>query len=124
MNTTSNAIQQVVYASYVNLVALSLGVVFLVAGICTELPAEAAERSAMVNLEDLDLTTDGGMQVARGRLHEKARWLCNRVVEPWSFSHQTDFVRCVDDAVARAFNQLEVKLAANAKVRGELLSKR
>ncbi len=79
----------------------------LMAAIGKQLPASAAEKSTVVLIADLDLSTEKGMETARERVHQAARKLCNKVVDPWSLSHHPDYVQCVDDATADAVTQLQ-----------------
>lgn len=72
----------------------------------------ADSKSATVSLVGLDLSTDQGLQAAHDRVRQKARWLCDRVVDPWTVSHQPDYVRCVDETTATAVRQLEDALVA------------
>jgi UrcA family protein len=110
---------------YRKAILLWLGTLFLIAALCVQLPVRAADKSANVSLQDLDVSTTAGLQTARDRLHQTARWLCGRVVDPWSVSRQPDFVRCVDEATAGALAQLQSKLlAAGGKRHAEFVSKR
>ena len=78
-------------------------------------PNDPKVRTAVVSVADLDLTTEAGMQVARKRLHATARSLCGRVVDPWTLSHQPDYVACVDATLASALAQLPAPaVAANS----------
>jgi len=96
-------------SSYSKLALMTLCAVFLVAAIARQLPASAAETSASatVGFADLDLSTEKGMQTARDRIHATARRLCSRVVDPWSISHQPDFVQCVNEATTAAVTELQ-----------------
>ena len=98
---------------------------FMIAVIGKQLPAYAADKSEAVSLADLDLSTEKGMQAARDRIHQTARRLCQRVVNPWSLSHQTDYVRCVNDATSAAVGKLQgLVLVANAHSLAKGLSTR
>jgi UrcA family protein len=55
-----------------------------------------------VSLQDLDLLTVQGQQVARERVHQLARTLCDRVVDPTDLSHHANYLACVDATVAKA----------------------
>jgi len=97
------------------LALMTLCALSMIAVIGKQLPAYAADKSAAVSLANLDLSTEKGMQAARDRIHQTARRLCQRVVNPWSLSHQTDYVRCVNDATTAAVGQLQgMLLDANA----------
>jgi UrcA family protein len=105
---------------YSKLALMALSSLVLIVAIGKQLPASAADQSAVVSLADLDLSTDKGMQTARDRIHQTAQQLCGKVVNPWSLSHHPDYVRCVDDATAAAMGQLNGPLlAANANSRGQ-----
>ena len=90
----------------------------LMAAISNQLPADAAEKSTIVSIADLDLSTGNGMEAARERVHEAARHLCKKVVDPWSLSHQPDYVQCVNETTADAVTQLQ---AAVTQLRAEQL---
>jgi UrcA family protein len=78
-------------------------------------PNGPSARTAAVSVKDLDLATATGMQEARERLHATARRLCGRVVNPWTLSHQQDYVACVDATLASALAQLPAPaVAANS----------
>ena len=104
---------------------MTLCALFMIAAIGKELPASAADKSATVSLADLDLSTEQGMQAAHDRIHQTAQRLCQYVVNPWSLSHHTDYVRCVSDAVTAAVGQMQGRLlVANAHSHAEGLSTR
>jgi UrcA family protein len=63
-------------------------------------------RSQTVSLADLDLSTPEGMSAARERVRKTARRLCFHLSDPEDLSHQTNYVTCVDDAVAGAMLQV------------------
>jgi len=113
-------------SGYSKLAMAVLGVILLTAALGKQLPANAADKvSATVSVADLDLSTDKGMQAARDRLHATARRLCEKVVDPSSLSHHSDYVHCVDEATTAAVAQLTGPLlAANAKSHAEILSAR
>jgi UrcA family protein len=95
---------------------MSLCMVFLTAAIAKQLPAQAADASAIVSLADLDLSTEKGMQTARERLDATARHLCKQVIDPWALSHHAQYLRCVDDATSAALGQLHAQaLVARAR---------
>jgi UrcA family protein len=99
----------------------ALSALLVIGVIGHSLPAAAVQTSATVSLAGLNLATDKGMQEARDRVHQKARRLCDRVIDHWSLSHQADYVHCVDDTVANAVNQLQVAVrvaAAKPKTQG------
>jgi UrcA family protein len=96
------------------LILLALGAHLARAGETGE-PPRATNRSAVVSVADLDLSTEAGRQVARQRLHNTARLLCRGVTDPWSLSHHDDYVACVDGAMASALARLpSPALAANS----------
>jgi UrcA family protein len=100
---------------YGKLTLMTLCAMSLIAGICRQIPAHADEKSAVVSLADVDLSTTKGMETARERIHQKARQLCSKVVNPWSISHQPDYVLCVDSTTAAAMQQVTASaMLANA----------
>jgi UrcA family protein len=95
---------------------MSLCMIFLTAAITRQLPAQAADASAIVSLADLDLSTEKGMQTARERLDATARRLCKQVIDPWALSHHEQYLRCVDDATTAALERLHSQaLVAQAR---------
>ena len=107
------------------LALMALCALFVVAAVGKQSPASAADKSATVSLANLDLSTETGMQAARERIHQTARRLCQKVVNPWSLSHQPDYVRCVNDATTAAVGQLQgMLLVANAHSPAKGLSTR
>jgi UrcA family protein len=114
-------------SAYTKLALMATVSLALMAAIGRQLPAGAAEKSTVVFIADLDLSTQKGMETARERVHQAARDLCNKVLDPWSLSHQPDFVQCVDEATADAVTQLQAavtqlraeQLVANANTGGQ-----
>jgi UrcA family protein len=93
------------------------------AAIADERPAPVLEtRAVKVSLADLDLSTPEGMHLAYERLHQVARQLCLGFKDIRNIAHQPEsFVRCVDDAVADALQQVKgPTLAAGEKATKEL----
>jgi UrcA family protein len=76
--------------------------------------ASPATRSAKVSLAGLDLSTAAGARAARERLHQTARRLCAQVADSLDLSHQANFLKCVDETLAKALGQV----AAPALVAG------
>jgi UrcA family protein len=76
--------------------------------------APPATRAAKVSLAGLDLSTAAGARAARERLHQAARRLCTQVADSLDLSHQANFVKCVDETLAKALRQI----AAPALVAG------
>jgi UrcA family protein len=75
----------------------------------------AAARSTTVSVADLNLSTATGLQAARDRIHETARRLCEKVIDPWALWHQPDYIQCVNKATSDAVAQLRGPVrAANA----------
>jgi UrcA family protein len=62
-------------------------------------------RSAKVSLSGLDLSAPDGARTARERLRGTARRLCAQVADDLDLSHQSNFVACVDEALAAALRQ-------------------
>jgi UrcA family protein len=71
-------------------------------------PARSApdSRTSKVSLIGLDLSTPEGARVARERLHQEARRLCNQVSDELDLSRQPNFVACVDETLAKALQQV------------------
>ena len=72
--------------------------------------ADQPRISQHVKLSDLDLSTAEGQQRAQARVHEVARTLCSRVADQLDLSHQQNYVKCIDTAVAKAGEQLQALL--------------
>jgi UrcA family protein len=64
-------------------------------------------RSTKVSLSDLDISTPEGARAASERLRENARRLCSQVADDLDLSHQSNFIACVDAAMASALPKLE-----------------
>jgi UrcA family protein len=67
--------------------------------------------SSHLTLAGLDLTNPAGVAIARERIHQVARKVCDRAANPQSLSHQPDYVACIEDAMAKAEPTLQ-RLAA------------
>jgi UrcA family protein len=98
----------------------SLGCLLLTAALGRQLHAQSsganpAYASTIVRVGDLDLSTPGGMKLARDRIHQAAKRLCEKVVDPWSLSHEPDYVQCVDDTMATALKDLPGPSLASAQ---------
>jgi UrcA family protein len=82
-------------------------------------PAPAPETlSAKVSLGDVDLSTPEGQRVAYERLHQTAGHLCSSLEarHPQSLAHYPTYIRCVDETLARALQQVNgPALAATQK---------
>jgi UrcA family protein len=63
-------------------------------------------RTATVSLADLDLSTPGGVHIARNRLHQAARQLCSESVGE-APSRAPEFVACLNDTVTGALRQID-----------------
>jgi UrcA family protein len=101
---------------HAKLALMTLCAIGITAAIGLNMTAQAADLSAVVPLGDLNLSTDSGMQAARERVHQTARRLCDRAVDPWSLSRHVDYVRCVDEAMTAGVGQLQRSwLVAGAK---------
>jgi UrcA family protein len=105
-------------SAYTKLALMASVALALMAAIGRQLPVGAAETSTVVSLADLDLSTEKGMEAARERVHQAARKLCKRMMDPWSLSQQPDdpdYVQCVDETTADAVTNLQRhQLLANA----------
>jgi UrcA family protein len=72
--------------------------------------ADQPKISQQVKFSDLDLATADGQQRAQARVHEVARTLCSRVADQLDLSHQDNYIKCIDTAVAKAGEQLQALL--------------
>jgi UrcA family protein len=79
-------------------------------------PVPEKTRATTVWLGDLDLSTAEGMRIARGRVHEAARRLCEQVSDPDDRSRQSHFVDCVDESTSAALRQLPGPALAAAQM--------
>jgi UrcA family protein len=77
-------------------------------------PPSSDSKSAQISLADLDLSTADGRKAAYERLHQAARDLCYRVEQDNDLSRQSNFVACVDLAMAQALPSLQ-RLAARSQ---------
>ncbi len=89
-----------------------------------EPPPEPAPESitARVSLSDVNLTTPEGQRVAHERLLQKTRSLCSslEVRHPQSLAHHQMYIKCVDETLARALEQVNgPTLAATQKSSGQ-----
>lgn len=78
----------------------------------------AGDRWKAVSLTDLDLSTPDGARAAHERLNEVARTLCSQVEDSLDLSHHSNYLACVDDAMARSLPTIEQIARKNAPVRG------
>jgi UrcA family protein len=72
-------------------------------------PASAPESlTARVPLADVDLSAPEGQRIAYERLRQTARRLCSRLeaMHPQSLAHHPTYIACVDEALARALQQV------------------
>jgi len=76
-------------------------------------------RSASVSLADLDLSTPEGERAALERLRSTARHLCLRLGDSRDRSAHSNYVACVDQALAGARQQLD-KLALASRTKEKL----
>jgi UrcA family protein len=77
-------------------------------------------RIADVPLADLDLSTPGGMRVARERLHTMAQRICAASADNRGLSSQPNFVACVDSTLASSLQHIITLRQANATVRNSV----
>lgn len=94
-------------SSYGKLLLLVLCVIFITMAIDKQLSAEASDSAGSVSLSDLDLKTDKGIHVARDRVREAARRLCEKVVIRSARAQQADCAHCADDAAAAVVERLQ-----------------
>jgi UrcA family protein len=77
--------------------------------------ALAVQAAAIkVSLSGLDLTTSEGMSAARERVHQVARAACREVADDMDLSHRDNYLKCVDEAMARALPRIEAIARRNA----------
>jgi UrcA family protein len=69
------------------------------------------------SFQDLDLSTVQGQQTARERVGHLARTLCDRVADPTDMSHHTNYLACVDAAVAKAGDSLQALINKQSSVK-------
>jgi UrcA family protein len=82
-------------------------------------PAPALpDRARSVSLTDLDLSTPDGARVAHERLYVVARTLCSQVADDLDLSHHTNYLACVDDAMARSLPAIQQLARKNSPVSG------
>jgi UrcA family protein len=79
---------------------------FLGSGSATVAQTPDGARSKHVVLTDLDLSTSEGQRVAYERMHQMARTLCWQVADQSDLSHQSNYVACIETAMANATAQL------------------
>jgi UrcA family protein len=96
--------RQIAVSTAALMVLLTIAPLTVLAG--PQPPVARDTHIAKVSLVDLDLSTPQGARAARDRLHEAARRLCSQVSDANDLSHQTNYVACVDGALADALRQL------------------
>ena len=64
-------------------------------------------RATKVGFSDLNLASAEGQRVAYERVHKAARDVCSRVADNMDLSHQTNYVACIDAAIAKAVPSLQ-----------------
>jgi UrcA family protein len=86
---------------------LALGTLACVAALALQQPAHAdGIYSVKVSISDLDLSAVEGIRVARERVHDAAKRLCERADDPEDLSHHHNFLVCVDAATVSAMQQV------------------
>jgi UrcA family protein len=60
-----------------------------------------------LSFQDLDLSTVEGQRIARERVHQMARVLCDKVADPTDMSHHTNYLACVDATLTKAQDGLQ-----------------
>jgi UrcA family protein len=83
----------------------------------TPVPA-IPDRARSVSLTDLDLSTPDGARAAHERLYGVARTLCTQVADDLDLSHHTNYLACVDDAMARSLPAIQQLARKNSPVSG------
>jgi UrcA family protein len=69
-----------------------------------------------VSLQDLNLSTVQGQQIARERVDKLARMLCDKVADPTDMSHHTNYLACVDATAAKAGASLQALINKQSTV--------
>ena len=92
------------------------------------LPAQAADaaygaRAQQVSLTDLNLSTVAGQAAARERLHQMARRLCAQMEDELDLSHQTNYVKCVEEATAQTLPHLDAMIHSATAIRTASLAR-
>ena len=104
------------------LIATTAVIGMLSAGSAMADPQPDQSRSKQVVLSDLDLSTAQGQQVAQERVHQMARRLCSQVADNLDLSHQSNYVACIESAMAKgnvALQALSTRKAATVVVRNQ-----
>jgi UrcA family protein len=86
---------------------IALCVAALIVAIAQQSSVAAETSSAKVSLAGLDLSTPEGIGMARERLRQAALLACSHVADSLDLSHHSNFVKCVDVAMAVALPQVE-----------------
>jgi UrcA family protein len=91
------------------------------------LPAQAADTaygavSKQVSLSDLNLSTVAGQEAARERLHQTARRLCERVEDEHDLSHQSNYLKCMEQAKAQTQPHLDAMIRSASAIRTAAIS--
>ena len=107
-------------AARINLLAPFLAIIAPLSGIA--LPAQAADavygaHTETVSLTDLNLSTGAGQDAARERLHQVARRLCTQVADDLDLSHQSNFIKCVEQATAGTLPRLDAMIRKATAIR-------
>jgi UrcA family protein len=107
MNAETNLSRLSLRASVRAGAILTLSVIAAAAAVAAQSSDSANNtRSQTVSVADLDLSTPEGMSAARKRVQKTAQRLCFQLADPSDLSHQSNFVKCVDEAVIGAMHQL------------------
>jgi UrcA family protein len=109
----------------INILASILATGALLWGIA--LPVQAADatngaRAKTVSLTDLNLSTVAGQDAARDRLHQMARRLCAQVKDELDLSHQSNYVKCVEEATAKTLPHLDAMIRNASAIRTAAIS--
>jgi UrcA family protein len=90
-----------------SMVAASFFAIGSAAAMAQQQAAAAETSTTTVSLAGLDLSTPEGVTAARERLRHTASRLCAQVADELDLSHHANFLKCVDDAMARSLPRLE-----------------
>ena len=94
---------------------IAAGVFGNVAAIAAQVGPSALTKT--VSFQDLDLSTVQGQQIARERVHQLARALCDQVTDPTDMSHHTNYLACVDAAMVKAGGNLQALISKQSGAR-------
>jgi UrcA family protein len=78
--------------------------------------AASIARSARISLAGLDLSTPTGVGAAKERLRKTAQNLCFEIEDRQDLARDQHYVQCVNQTVARTWQQLIARLQGAAQI--------